>query len=84
LLSASLLFLVTVAVACAGLVELGAQGGRAATLVDRGTARGLLGAAQLDIGQGQIQMALALGSQTPTDLEVLPKALSQHQKGVDE
>jgi diguanylate cyclase (GGDEF)-like protein len=75
----------TVAVATVGLAELGAQDSQAATLVARGTARGLLATAQLDVGESQIQVDLTTSGQESAGARAaMPKAIAQEQSGIDD
>ena len=54
-------------------------------MIARGTARGFLGAAQLDVGQGEAQIELAFSpEETPAAGTTLTRALGQQQRGLDE
>jgi diguanylate cyclase (GGDEF)-like protein len=81
----SLVAALTLVVAGVGLFELHSEASQSTSLVARNAARGLLNKAQLDIGQSQIQLELAMsGGRTASTLAALPSALAQEQKGIDE
>jgi hypothetical protein len=73
------------AVAAAALIGFATDRSQASTFVERDSARGLLVAAQLDVGQGQMQLGLALPA-TPTAATraALPRAVAQLQSGIAE
>jgi hypothetical protein len=74
-----------IVVAGIGFFELRADARQAKIFVTRNVARSLLGAAQLDIGESQVQLGLVQpGQPTASAQAALPRAFAQEQKGMNE
>jgi len=81
----SLVVVFGIVVAGIGFFELRADARQAKIFVTRNVARSLLGAAQLDIGESQVQLGLAQPGQTTASAQAaLPRAFAQEQKGMNE